>query len=397
MTVRAGLDVLLEDRRSLLRGRRVALLVNGTSVDRQLSPSVSRMFAATDIELTAVLSPEHGLWGTHQDMEGVPSDVDPVTGVRTISLYGEDEASLSPARDQLEDADVLIFDIQDVGARYYTFVYSLLHAMQIASEVSLPVIVCDRPNPIDGVTIEGNVVEDNFHSFVGRWPLANRHGMTVGELARLFQTEVGGELEVIPMEGWRRTDGFDDTGLAWVPPSPNMPTVDTASVYPGMCLLEGTNLSEGRGTTRPFELFGAPWLDARAFVDRLERAGLPGVRFRPTMFRPMFQKYAGEICGGAQIHILDRRALRSVELGLTVIQVAMTLAPESFRWRTEPYEFVTDRLAIDLLAGTERWRLGLEAGVTPRELLDEGRTALHDFKERRRAALLYAPVAVTTG
>lgn len=388
--VRTGLERLLDEERWRIRGQRIGLLVNQTSVDAALRPSLLTLTRAPDVSVVAVFSPEHGLWGTHQDMEGVPSGRDPISGLPVRSLYGADEASLAPAVDALRDLDALVFDVQDVGARYYTFVYSLLHAMEVAALLpDVRVVVCDRPNPLGGRHVEGNLVTAGFESFVGRWPLPNRHGLTNGELARLFRTRHACRLEVVAMEGWRRDRWYEDTGLPWVAPSPNMPTPDTAAIYPGLCLLEGTNLSEGRGTTRPFETFGAPWLDALPFAERLNEAGLPGVRFRPTLFRPMFQKYAGVVCGGAQVHVVDREALRPVELGLTVIATARALAPGHFRWRTEPYEFVSDRLAIDLLAGTDAWRRGIEADTAPADLLAAAAPDLAAFSAVADAVRLY--------
>lgn len=388
--VRTGLERLLTDERQRIRGAKVAMLVNQTSLDADLVPSVSRIASANDIELHAVLSPEHGLWGTHQDMEEVRSGRDPVTGLRVHSLYGDGEDSLAPAEELLSAVDALVFDVQDVGARYYTFVYSLLHAMQVAERCGTRIVVCDRPNPLGGTEIEGNLVTPGYESFVGRWPLPNRHGLTVGELARLFARVHPAPLEVVSMEGWRRRQWFDETGLPWTPPSPNMPTLDTALVYPGMGLLEGTNLSEGRGTTRPFEVFGAPWMNALRITEALDEARLPGVRFRPAMFRPMFQKYAGRPCQGAQIHVTDRAALRPVALGLTVLATVIASYPDEFRWREEAYEFVGDRLAIDLLAGGSRWREGLERGVSPADLLAESTAELTDFRRTWEEVALYS-------
>lgn len=354
-----------------------------------LTPSLLQLAAADDVTIAAVFGPEHGLWGTHQDMEGVPSGRDPISGLPVRSLYGDDEASLAPDPAAFDGVDVLVFDIQDVGSRYYTFVYSLLHAMEIAERCGVRVIVCDRPNPLNGVAVEGNLVSEGYDSFVGRWPLPNRHGLTAGELAGLFATRHPCSLDVVPMEGWRRAAWYDDTGLPWVAPSPNMPTPDTAAIYPGLCLLEGTNLSEGRGTTRPFEIFGAPWLDPDRYAAALNAAELPGVRFRPLLFRPMFQKHAGTVCGGVQVHVTDRGRLEPVLLGLTTIAVARDLEPERFRWRTERYEFVSDRPAIDLLAGTDAWRIALDAGAAPRALLADTGAALATFEETARAVRLY--------
>ncbi len=387
--VRSGLTRLIDQELSLVRGARVALLVNHTSVDAELCPSAVVLARRGDVDLRFLLAPEHGPWGTHQDMEPVAGSHDPILDRPVVSLYGEDEYSLRPAEAALADVDVMIFDIQDVGARYYTFVYTLLHAMQVAARTGTRVIVCDRPNPLDGLAIEGNLVGQAWRSFVGRWPLPNRHGLTVGELARLFNEACGAELHVVPMDGWRRHMRYEDTGLPWVAPSPNMPRLETATLYPGQCLLEGTNLSEGRGSTLPFELFGAPWLDALGLARDLTEARLPGLRFRPTRFRPMFQKHAGCVCSGVQIHITEPRAVAPVLVGLTVVERVRRRHPEHFAWRTEPYEFVSDRLAFDLLAGTDAWRLALEAGETAGDILARHEDERADFAARRREVLLY--------
>lgn len=383
-----GLQQLLADVRARLHGRRVGLVVNHTSVDPSLRFTPLRLLRS-GISVTRVFSPEHGLWGTHQDMEPVGGSRDPITGLPVISLYGSEETTLAPPEEVLADVDVLVFDIQDIGTRYYTFAYTLLHAMQVAGGLDVEVLVCDRPNPIRGVEVEGNLVAPDFESFVGRFPLPNRHGLTVGELAKLFVRRAPCALEVLPMTGWRRSMWYEDTGLPWVAPSPNMPQLVTALLYPGMCLLEGTNVSEGRGTTTPFEVFGAPWLDPLAVADVLRKARLPGLAFRPLQFRPMFQKHAGELCGGIQIHVLDRAAVAPVRTGLWVLSALRRTHPEHFAWRTEPYEFVSDRPAIDLLAGTDEWRRGIDEGVAPEELLDRGRGQLEAFLDIRASALLY--------
>jgi uncharacterized protein YbbC (DUF1343 family) len=252
-------------------------------------------------------------------------------------------------------------------------------------------VVLDRPNPLGGVKVEGPALRPGFESFVGIHPLVTRHGMTIGELARMYKAERGlaGELHVVPCEGWRREMDFEHTGLRWVLPSPNMPTIETAFVYPGQCLVEGTNLSEGRGTTRPFELCGAPWLDPRKLCQRLDEAALPGVAYRPTRFRPTFQKFAGQTCGGLQIHVLDRQAFQPVRVGLTVLATMRELSGGHFAWRREPYEFVSDRLAIDLLFGSDRERLALEAGRSPRDIAGTWESEEEAFRRRRQPFLLY--------
>jgi len=309
-----------------------------------------------------------------------------------ISLYGTTAASLRPTPEQLSGLDALVIDMQDVGARYYTFQATMLYCLEAAHALGLRVLVLDRPNPIGGLAVEGPRLASGFESFVGAHDLPIRHGLTIGELARLYQTEKrldNTALEIVPCEGWRRDMFFEDTGLPWVLPSPNMPTIETALVYPGQCLLEGTNLSEGRGTTRPFELCGAPWLDAAAVAEQLNGEGLPGVAFRAAVFRPTFQKHAGRHCGGVQLHVTDRRAFQSARTGLAVLSVFRELSGADFHWRTEPYEFVSHPIAIDLLFGSDRERLALEAGQPWRDIAAAWEAEEGAFAERRQPFFIY--------
>jgi uncharacterized protein YbbC (DUF1343 family) len=365
-TVRSGLDVLVDERFARLRGKRVALLGHPASVDRHLVHLLDRC-VEHDLKLVRLFGPEHGLLGDAQDMAHVDGHRDRRTGVEVVSLYGPTRESLFLKREQLHDVDVLVCDLQDVGSRYYTFAYTIAFALRAAAGTTTKVLVLDRPNPIDGVRVEGNVVDPRYGSFVGEYALANRHGMTLGELCRFFVAEdrLDVDLEVVWMDGWRRAMRFGDTGLPWVLPSPNMPTPDTALVYPGGCLIEGTNLSEGRGTTRPFELTGAPYIeDAHAFVERTRQLagarGLPGVSLRPCWFRPTFQKHAGALCGGAQLHVTDPLTFDSLHTSTAMLAAARTF--DGFDWRRTTYEYVSDRLAIDLLFGDDTTRQNLEAG-----------------------------------
>lgn len=391
--MRAGLEVLLDDP-SRLRGQRVGFCCNHTAVDRRLRHGIDRLLEA-GVELVRLFGPEHGVRATAQDMEHVHEHRDPVTGLPTVSLYGASEASLHPDPATLADLDVLLFDIQDIGSRYYTYQATLGFVMAVAGRTGARVVVLDRPNPIDGVTIEGNLVQPGFESFVGAYPLAVRHGMTMGELAGYFQRHCGVacEVEVVRCEGWRREQWLDDTDLPWVFPSPNMPTLDAATVYPGTCLLEATNVSEGRGTTRPFHLVGAPWLDpqqlARLCDERAAAAGLEGVAFRPHAFVPGFQKHARQHCGGIEIHVRDRARMNAFLLGMVVVEAARACDPERFAWRTEEYEYVTDPIAIDLLTGSAEYRETVEAGGSVRDLLASWAPQLAGFAERRRPCLLY--------
>ncbi|MGC4116024.1 MAG: DUF1343 domain-containing protein [Myxococcales bacterium] len=365
MTVQSGLEVLSSRGFAQLKGLRVGAICNPTAVDRDFRHLADLLRAAPGVTLAALFGPEHGIRGDAQDMIGVVGEqTDARTGVRVTSLYGEKFESLSPTPETLKGLDALVFDIQDVGSRYYTFVYTMALCMKAAAQAKLKFFVLDRPNPIGLAAVEGNLVHPGYESFVGMFPLPNRHGMTAGELARHFNSHhgIGCELEVVSCEGLTRELSYEETGLPFVQPSPNMPTVDTAIVYPGLCMVEGTNLSEGRGTTRPFEIIGAPFLDPYRFCDALAAERLPGVKFRPLSFLPTFHKHAGKSCGGAMIHVTDRRAFLPVRTGVAVLRAARQVGGEAFRWRTERYEFVDDKPAIDLLCGTDAVRKAIDAG-----------------------------------
>ncbi|MCG5055623.1 MAG: DUF1343 domain-containing protein [Myxococcales bacterium] len=397
MLVASGLDVLCEDRLALCRGRRVGLLCHPASVAGDLTHALDRLIQL-GIRPVRLFGPEHGIRGEAQDMIGVDAGRDPRTGLPEISLYGDTFASLVPSQTSLCDLDVLLIDLQDVGSRYYTFIWTMALAMKAAAEAKVMVVVLDRPNPLGGEAIEGGDVA--IESFVGLGSIPVRHGLTPGEVARLikaglpwgasrFGLPLDLELEVVPLRGWRRTMAFEETGLPWVLPSPNMPTVDTAFVYPGLCLLEGTNLSEGRGCTRPFEIFGAPFVDGHALAEALAGDGLPGVRFRPLTFRPTFHKHAGLPCGGVQVHVSDRAAFRPYLTGVAILRQLRRLCGEAFSWRTEPYEFVADHPAIDLLTGSAAVREGVDAGASLGDLEQTWRAAEAAFPERRAPHLLY--------
>ncbi|HEX6853416.1 MAG TPA: DUF1343 domain-containing protein [Candidatus Polarisedimenticolaceae bacterium] len=394
--VRSGLDVFLDPAADLLpRGARIALVAHPASVDGRLVHAADRLARDGRFRLVRLFAPEHGVRGEAQDMERVAEPADPTLGLPVISLYGADEASLRPAPSHLDGLDAIVYDLQDVGSRYYTFVYTLSFVMEAAREAGIPVLVLDRPNPIGGIAVEGPVLDPEWSSFVGRYPIPVRHGMTTGELARLFHDAFGVacDLRVVPMDGWRRRMHAADTGLPWVLPSPNMPTPETALVYPGGCLVEGTNLSEARGTTRPFELVGAPWLEpsglAHALDDAARREGLPGCRFRAAHFRPMFQKHARRSCGGVQVHVTDREVFRPFATYLAVLREARRQDPGAFDWRREVYEFVADRLAIDLLLGKTGLRDGIESGASVPDLEASWRDELARFETTRRRFLIY--------
>ncbi|MCC6420465.1 MAG: DUF1343 domain-containing protein [Gemmataceae bacterium] len=389
--VLTGLEVLNARGFAPVRGLRVGLVTHPAAVDANLRHAANVLAEAPGVSLAALFGPEHGLHGQAQDLIGIPEGDSPVAALRVHSLYGATAVSLRPTAGQLRGLDALVIDLQDVGSRYYTFQATMLYCLEEAARHGLLTVVLDRPNPLGGVAVEGPSLQPGYESFVGPHPIATRHGLTMGELAGLYRKERGlsGELRVVPCEGWRRDMAFDATGLPWILPSPNMPTVATALVYPGQCLLEGTNLSEGRGTTRPFELCGAPWIEAAALAERLRAEGLPGVAFRPAWFRPTFQKFAGQDCGGIQLHVTDREAFRPVRTGLAVLTALRELSGDRFAWRTEPYEFVSDLPAIDLLFGSSRERLALEAGQPAGAIARAWEAEEEDFRKRRSEFLLY--------
>jgi len=394
--MRTGLDVLLDTPAKLasLKDARVGVACNHTAVNADCD-HVLDLFAEKGIAVRRIFTPEHGLHATAQDMITVVDEAGLAPTAQVVSLYGDSAASLRPKPELLSDLDVLVFDIQDIGSRYYTYQATLGYMMEIAAEAGTRVLVLDRPNPIDGVTLEGNIVQPGYESFVSAYPLAVRHGMTMGELARFFRDDCGiaCAVEVVPCEGWDPRMRYDATGLPWVFPSPNMPMVETALIYPGMCLIEGTNLSEGRGTTRPFHLVGAPFLDAgrltRLCRDGALDAGLEGVTFRAATFEPRFQKFAGQVCHGVEIMVTNADALEAYLLGLVVLEAAMRAAPAHFKWRTETYEFVDTPIAIDLLCGTNEARVGLMSRIAPRTLVSGWMPQRLAWEQRRANALIY--------
>ncbi|MFT3755412.1 MAG: DUF1343 domain-containing protein [Pseudoxanthomonas sp.] len=381
-----GIEVLLQERASELKGKHIGLVTNMTGVDRQLRSDVDLLAARKDLQLVALFGPEHGVRGDVQAGDHVDSSRDAATGLPVHSLYGEHR---EPTAEMLRGIDLLLFDIQDVGTRYYTYPYTLANLLRAAKKNSIPVWVLDRPNPIGGDKVEGPVLEPAFASFVGMFAIPVRHGLTIGELARLFNEEfgIGAQLTVVKMHGWQRGDAEPGGALPWVPPSPNMPTPDTALVYPGTALLEGTNVSEGRGTTRPFEIVGAPFVDARVLADRLNALNLPGVRFRPTWFTPSFSKHTGKLCGGVQVHVLDRDAYPSFRTGLAVVKTLHDLYPQQFRFQSDmpgasPGFF-------DKLAGNAWIREAIERGDSLEAMETRWLPELQQFEEVRRRHLLY--------
>ena len=384
-----GLERLLDERGALLRGARVGLVCNQATVDHSLRHAADLLHAHPDIRLTTLFGPQHGIRGDVQDnMVETAHAVDRATGLRVYSLYSE---TREPTARMLQDVDTIVVDLQDVGCRIYTFVYTMAHCMRVAKTLGKRVVVCDRPNPIGGEKVEGNLLEPAFASFVGLFPLPTRHGMTSGELARLFNDAfgIGCDLEVVPMQGWSRAHWMDETDAPWVLPSPNMPTLDTATVFPGTVHLEGTQMSEARGTTRPFELVGAPYIDAEAYGEALNAFGLPGVYFRPTVFQPTFQKHAGHSCGGVQIHVLDRERFCPVKAGVAVVKAAYDMYTDEFRWKQPPYEYVFDKNPFDVIAGTDALRAAIESRTSLDDIARSWRAGEQAFRLQRQKHLLY--------
>lgn len=389
--IQTGLARLVADGASILEGRRLGLLCNPTAIDGEFRHVVDLLSTRPDLKVTALFGPEHGVRGDAQDMISVDGARDR-SGLPVHSLYGHTIDSLSPTPAMLEDIDVMVYDVQDVGSRYYTFVWTMVLAMRACAKAGKAFCVLDRPNPLGGVHVEGGAITPGFESFVGLVSCPNRHGMTAGEIARWRHGVEGLDLElaVISMRGWERDMLYDHTGLPWVMPSPNMPTVDTALVYPGGCLVEGTELSEGRGTTRPFELSGAPWLDPYKLAAEMTAMNLPGCALRPLYFTPTFQKHAKQACGGVQIHLTNVDAFRPYRTSVAFLKAAYAQRPEPATfWRTRAYEFVDTIPAIDLLAGNAQLREGIEAGASLDDLAarwprDEGA-----FQEERETFLLY--------
>ncbi|MBX3277119.1 MAG: DUF1343 domain-containing protein [Acidobacteria bacterium] len=387
--LRLGLERLLDDPLPFAGGERVGLICNPATVDHGFRHAADLFHNSPGINLTALFGPQHGIRGETQDnMIEWEGFCDRRTAVMAYSLYGEVRR---PTPEMLEDIDCLVFDVQDTGTRVYTFIYTMALAMQAARAEGKRFLVLDRPNPIGGTEVEGGLLEPGWESFVGMYPIPMRHGMTVGELARLFNEEygIGCDLTVVSMEGYDRSMWFDDTDAPWVLPSPNMPTLETATVYPGAVFVEGTRVSEGRGTTRPFEINGAPYVDAADLAEHLNGLGLPGVWFRAHSFQPTFQKHAGVLCGGVQIHVLERRIFRPVITGIALIKAIRDMYPEDFAWQDPPYEYVYDRCPFDVIAGTGELRSQIESGASVEDIAAGWREDERAFDDLRRRYLLY--------
>ncbi len=388
--VTPGLTRLLDSDRRLVAGQRVGLVCNPASVDGAFVHAADLIAGASDITFAALFGPQHGFRSDVQDnMIETAHARDARHRVPVFSLYSE---TREPSAEMLASVDVLVIDLQDVGTRVYTYIYTMANCMRAAARHGVRVVVCDRPNPVGGVDVEGARLDTRWASFVGQFPIPLRHGMTIGELARLFNDEfaIGCALDVVPMEGWRREMYHDATGLPWIIPSPNLPTLDSTIVYPGAVLVEGTMLSEGRGTTRPFELIGAPWIDGERLAESMNARGLPGVHFRGTFFEPTFQKHARQTCGGCQMHVLDRRTFRPVRTAVELLDGFRRQDAQKFAWRNPPYEYEHDKEPIDILWGSPRLRETIDASADIDAFVASWRPDEHAFFELRRKYLLYS-------
>ncbi len=388
MRVTLGSETLLGS--SALDGLQVGVVCNPASVDHGFRHIVDRLASHPRARLAAIFGPQHGVYSDVQEnMIETGHSRDELRGVPVYSVYSD---TREPTTEMLRNLDVLVIDLQDVGTRIYTYIYTMAYCLTAARRHGLKVVVCDRPNPIGGAQVEGPMLVHGFESFVGLYPIPMRHGMTIGELARLFNDHfgIGANLEVVPMKEWRRAMYHDEAEAPWVMPSPNMPTLDSAIVYPGTVLFEGTNVSEGRGTTRPFELVGAPWVAAERFTEGLNRRGLPGVFFRPVVFEPTFHKHATQTCGGCQIHVLDRTAFPPVRAGVLLTEAFRGADPDRFRWRNPPYEYEQEKLPFDILAGSSDLREQIEAGVPAEDIARSWEPSVAEFLKVRKNFLLYA-------
>jgi uncharacterized protein YbbC (DUF1343 family) len=389
MPVRLGLERLLDGPdRKLIAGQRIGLVCNPASVDSGIAHASERL-ASGDWTLATLFGPQHGFRSDLQEnMIESPHAQDAKRRMPVYSLYSE---TREPTAEMLADVDVLVVDLQDVGTRIYTYIYTMANCLRAARTHGVRVVVCDRPNPVNGVDIEGAMLDPAYASFVGQFAIPMRHGLTIGEAARLFNDHFGlnAAVDVVPMDGWQRSMYFGDTGLPWVLPSPNIPTPDTAIVYPGGVLFEGTVLSEGRGTTRPFEIIGAPWIDGDRFAEAMNRRRLPGVYFRPVFFEPTFHKHAQRTCGGCQVHVTDRSTYRSLRVAVEMLEEFRKEAPGKALWRDPPYEYETVKPPIDILYGSDRLRRGIDADETAASIAADWPRGEAAFRELRKKYLLY--------
>jgi uncharacterized protein YbbC (DUF1343 family) len=374
-----GIEVLIQTEASILKGKKIGLITNQSGVDRNLCHDVDLLKKMKDVQLVALFAPEHGIRGIVQAGDQVENSTDPSTGLPVYSLYGK---YIRPTADMLRGIDVLLYDIQDVGLRFYTYISTLAECMKAAAANHIPFLVLDRPAPLNGVQVEGNILEDQFHSMVGPFPIPVRYGLTPGELAMWAKDylQLDLPLKVIRMKNWHRRQWYDETGLSWVPPSPNLPTLESALVYSGTCFLEGTNVSEGRGTAKPFELLGAPWIDGPQMAKQLNNLSLPGVRFRPVSFSPSFSKFRGENCQGVQIHVIDRNLFSPIETGMRILLVLNRMYPREFSWEGKHF---------DRLIGNGVTRFDIERGESWENISGKWQVPLRAFLNQRERFFLY--------
>lgn len=385
MSIQLGIDHFFEARANLVTGKRVGLLACPSSVDGDLRGTIERLRQHHSVNLVALFGPEHGIRGDAQAGSAVASAIDPLTQLPVYSLYGETQ---TPTAAMLGDIDLIIIDLQEAGVRFYTFLATAIYVMRAAKAAGVAVILLDRPAPLNGVRVEGPLLDAAYTSFVGPYPLPIRYGMTLGEVAGLVNDqEIGCDLTVIALRNWTRKLWYDETELPFIPSSPNLPTLDAVTLYPGTCLVEGTNLSEGRGTTRPFEYVGAPWIDAESLADQLNEQSLPGLRFRPVYFVPTFSKYQGELCAGVHIYVTDREIFRPVRALLHVLQLLKRRYPDDFAWRQPWAEGA--RPPVDLLWGSDRLRKHIDTDETVDSLIESWQPGLREFERLRAAYHLY--------
>ena len=387
--VKTGLDVFVKAPPPSMKGQRLGLLCNPASVDRQLAHARLSIDQKLPGQLKALYSPQHGFFGEKQDNMIESADrLDGATGLPVFSLYGDTRI---PTRTMLDPIDIMLVDLQDVGTRVYTFIYTLSYCMEAAQQYGKKIIVLDRPNPLGGDRVEGNLLAPDCTSFVGRYPIPMRHGLTIGELAVLFNTQfgIGCELEVVPMQGWKRGMDFRQTGLPWVAPSPNLPTPESAMVYPGQVLWEGTNISEGRGTCQPFELFGAPYLVPDHLLREIDTDFRAGAVLRPVVFEPTSNKWAGRSCRGFQIHVIDPLRFSPVAMSLSFYQAVYQLYPNQFAYKQPPYEYEYERLPMDLILGDRQVRSQIEAGAAVADIIAGWTASLSTYRHMIEGVYLY--------
>jgi len=387
-TVLLGIDRLIRNDFSALRGMRIGLLSTVSCCDSTLFQTISLFERSKTTRLEALFAPEHGLYAALQDQVKAPDSLY-IKGIRIHSMY---DRKRKPALATLRDLDGIVIDLHDIGTRYYTFVWSAMSMIKQAAIVGKKVFILDRPNPLNGVTVQGPLIEHGFESFVGLYSIPVRHGMTIAEICTMLNHLhcIGADIEVVKLRGWQRKSYFDDNRLEWTVPSPNMPHFLTALVYPGMCLLEGTNVSEGRGTTRPFEIFGAPWIDPVRLVCELNKKNISGSAFRPTFFVPTFHKYRGRLCGGVHVYVKNRREFDPLIAGLQIIQTVHRLFPKDFSWRQPPYEFEKKKLPFDILIGNSWVRKDIEKGTKVHTIRKKWQAELDRFLTMRKKHLLYS-------